>query len=170
MPPTFKTRLRAPGPVEVPRDVLEAIARPTLHHRTEAFAEIFARVRAGLADVADVPGQDVLVLTGSGTTAFEAGLLAAVPAGAGVLGLANGKFGERWIAMARRFGYDTRALRAPWGKALDPAAVADALRAAPDVAAVTVVHSETSSGALNSAAAVANSGSMCNGTRSPESR
>lgn len=150
-----KVRLFAPGPVPVDPEVLAALARPVVHHRTAAFREVFLRVREALADLAEVPGDDVLLVSGSGTSAFEATLLAAVPRGGSVLALTGGKFGERWAAMARTFGFAVRELDAPWGRAFDPDAVAAAVRAGPPPDAVTVVHSETSTGVLHDVAAIA---------------
>jgi len=144
-----KSRLLAPGPVEVPPAVLEAMARPVVHHRSGAFKELFTGVRARLAEVAMVPGEEVLVVTGSGTAGFEAALLASVPAGGTVLSLQAGKFGERWAGMSRRFGFRVRVVEEAWGRAIDPERVRDALRAEPGVAAVTTTHSETSTGALH---------------------
>ncbi len=144
-----KPRLLAPGPVEVPPAVLEAMARPVVHHRSGPFKELFAGVRSRLAEVAMVPGEEVLVVTGSGTAGFEAALLASVPAGGSVLSLQAGKFGERWASMGRRFGFRVIVLEEAWGRALDPERVRDALRAEPRVAAVTTTHSETSTGVLH---------------------
>ncbi len=145
----IKTRLLAPGPVEVPPAVLEAIARPVVHHRSGPFKELFARVRTRLAEVAMVPGEEMLMVTGSGTAGFEAALLAAVPAGGTVLSLHAGKFGERWADMARRFGFRVVVVEQAWGRAIDVERVRDALRADPQVAAVTTTHSETSTGVLH---------------------
>lgn len=155
MAPWLKQRLLAPGPVSVPPAVLEAMARPVVHHRSGAFRELFMGVRGKLAEVAMVPGEDVLLVTGSGTAAFEAALLSCVPAGGTVLSLHAGKFGERWAAMARRFGLEVVELARPWGTAVEPERVRDALRAAPRVAAVMTTHSETSTGVLHDVAAIA---------------
>jgi aspartate aminotransferase-like enzyme len=153
--PAPKPRLFAPGPVPVAPEVLAALAQPVVHHRTAAFRATFLRVRAALAELAEVPGDDVLLVSGSGTSAFEGALLASVPRGGAVLALTGGKFGERWADLARRFGYAVRELDAPWGRAHDPQAVVDALRAGPVPDAVTVVHSETSTGVLHDVAAIA---------------
>jgi aspartate aminotransferase-like enzyme len=144
-----KQRLFAPGPVSVPPEVLAALARPVVHHRTAAFRDTFMRVRRALADLADVAGEDVMVLSGSGTTAFEAALLAAVPAGGRVTALTGGKFGARWADMARTFGFDVQVLEVPWGRSFEPDVVAEALRGAPTPDAVLMVHSETSTGVLH---------------------
>ena len=57
--------------------------------------------------------------------------------------------------MSRRFGFRVRVLEAAWGRAIDPQQVRDALRAEPDVAAVTTTHSETSTGVLHDVEAIA---------------
>jgi len=144
-----KTRLAAPGPVEVPPQVLEAIARPPLHHRTPEFARLLGEARRLLSELACVPGDDVAILSGSGTSAFEAAFLAAVPAGAPVLAVRAGKFGERWASLARRHGHEVVEVVARWGESPTDAQVTGAVRARPDVAAATLVHSETSTGVLH---------------------
>ena len=151
----FKPRLYAPGPVEVPPQVLEAVSRPVVHHRTPEFRELFLRTRAKLAEVACVPGDDVLILTASGTAGFEAGLLACVPRGAKVAGINAGKFGERWVKLARHYGFEVAELTLPWGQAADPEAVRAFLQANPDVKAVMTAHSETSTGVLHDVQAIA---------------
>ncbi|MDQ2670988.1 MAG: aminotransferase class V-fold PLP-dependent enzyme, partial [Gemmatimonadota bacterium] len=65
-----------------------------------------------------------------------------------VLALVNGAFAERFAHIARACGREVETLECPWGEAHDPAAVAAALQAG-RFDAVTVVHSETSTGALN---------------------
>lgn len=150
-----RERLFAPGPVEVPSPVLEAMSRPVVHHRTARFRSLFTEVRSKLAEVTCVPGEDVLVLTGSGTSAFEAGLLACVPRGAKVVSIGGGKFGERWAELSRTYGFEVVDLAVDWGRAIDPEQVAQVLREHSDAAAVTTTHSETSTGVLHDIEAVA---------------
>lgn len=151
----FRPRLLSPGPVEVPPAVLEAMARPVPHHRSSAFAETLVRARGRLAEAFRTPDDDVLVLAGSGTAGFEAALVSSVPAGSALLALQAGKFGERWGDMAQSLGYRVLRLSAAAGSDFDMQALASRLRAIPDLAAVTLVHSETSTGALHDVAAVA---------------
>jgi aspartate aminotransferase-like enzyme len=148
-------RLLAPGPVAVPPAVLEVLARPAVHHRTREFRDVFIRARARLAELLLVPGDDVMLVAGSGTSAFEAALLAAVPAGSTVVVARAGKFGERWAQLARAFALDVRDVAAPWGEVVEPDEVARALRDRPQAAALLVTHSETSTGALLDLEAVA---------------
>ena len=150
----FKPRLYAPGPVEVPPQVLEATARPTIHHRTEAFKQIFKRTLEKLAELTQVPGEDVLILAGSGTAAFESGLLACVPKSAKVIGINAGKFGERWVKLATHYGYNVVEMKLPWGTVASPEVVRELLEYHPDTYAVMTTHSETSTGALHDIKAI----------------
>lgn len=63
------------------------------------------------------------------------------------LSLVGGAFGERFAAIGRACGKDVVTLSVPLGKTVEPDMLCDALEAS-DVDAVTVVHSETSTGAL----------------------
>ena len=152
---TVKPRLYAPGPVEVPPEVLAALARPVLHHRSREFRDLLSRVRESLADVFRVQGDDVIVVTGSGSAAFEAALLATVPAGGDVLCLHSGRFGVRWAELARHYRFAVTEFAAEAGAEYDLEALDRALRGHSSLAAVTVVHSETSTGGLHDVAAVA---------------
>lgn len=151
----FVPRLFAPGPVEVPPAVLEALGRPVIHHRSPEFKRLLLDVRRRLAEVFMVPGDDVLVLTGSGSAAFEAALLASVPAGGEVLSLVSGRFGERWSQLARRYGFAVTELKTAPGTEFDFEALARTVVGRSRLAAVSLVHSETSTGMLHDVAALA---------------
>ena len=135
---TVKPRLYAPGPVEVPPEVLAALARPVLHHRSREFRDLLSRVRESLADVFRVQGDDVIVVTGSGSAAFEAALLATVPAGGDVLCLHSGRFGVRWAELARHYRFAVTEFAAEAGAEYDLEALDRALRGHSSLAAVTV--------------------------------
>ena len=151
----YRQRLLAPGPVGVPPQVLEALARPVIHHRSPEFKRLLLQVREQLSAVFRVGGEDVVLLTGSGTAAFEAAMLACVPAGGEVLSLVSGRFGERWSQLARRYGFAVSELRTAPGTEFDLEQLTEAIARLPRLAAVTVVHSETSTGMLHDVARIA---------------
>jgi aspartate aminotransferase-like enzyme len=151
----FKQRLFAPGPVSVPTAVREAMARPLIHHRTPEFKRVFSGVRAKLAQVACVPYGNITIITGSGTAAFEAGLLAAVPRGNKVLGMGGGKFAERWLELARTYGYNVHDIPVAWGQTLLGDDLAAYVEQHKNASAITLVHSETSTGTLHDIAKLA---------------
>src|SRR5213594_2865690 len=65
-----KRYLLAPGPTQVPPEVLLAMARPILHHRAPEFATLFAQVREDLKWLFQTRN-DVLTLVSTGTGAME---------------------------------------------------------------------------------------------------
>jgi len=133
----------------VPPQVLEAMARPVIHHRTQAFTDLFIEAREKLAELACVKGEDVLILAGSGTSAFEAGFLASVPKASKVININAGKFGERWGKLARTYGHEVIELKLEWGEVAEAEALRALLSEHKDCSAVMTTHSETSTGALH---------------------
>ncbi|HHO56196.1 MAG TPA: alanine--glyoxylate aminotransferase family protein [Trueperaceae bacterium] len=123
------------------------MSEPVMHHRTAEFKGIFARAQAKLAQVFFV--DEVIILSASGSAAFEAGMLAAVPAKAKVLAINAGKFGERWLLLAQKYGYEVIEIKIPWGKTVDFKVLEDTLKSEPDIKAVMTTHSETSTGVLH---------------------
>jgi len=138
----IKTRLFTPGPTDVPPEVLVEMARPIFHHRTDRFKEMLGEVHDGVRKVLGTSG-DILTLTGSGTSGMEAAIACAVARDKKVLIANGGKFGERWVKVAKRYHLDVDEVELAWGTALQPATVKDKL-ATGDYGAVIVVHSETS--------------------------
>jgi aspartate aminotransferase-like enzyme len=136
-----------PGPTEVRPEILQAMVRPMIPHRGAEFETMFARIQAGLGLVFKT-ARPPLVSSSSATGLMEMAVRCAPPGA--VLALVNGAFSERFAEIARACGRDVVACDAAWGAGFDPGEVARAL-AARRFAAVTVVHSETSTGVLTDA-------------------
>lgn len=134
-----------PGPTEVRREVLEAMARPMIPHRGKEFESMFGRIQAALGLIFGT-SRTVFVSTSSATGLMEAGIRCA-PAGR-VLSVVNGAFSARFAAIAKGCGRETDVIEVPWGEPADPDRIAGQLEAT-RYAAMTIVHSETSTGALS---------------------
>ncbi|MGH7255139.1 MAG: pyridoxal-phosphate-dependent aminotransferase family protein [Nitrospirales bacterium] len=150
----LKRYLLAPGPTPVPPEVLLAMARPIIHHRAPEFAELFGQVRADLKWLYQTR-QDVLILASSGTGGMEGAVSNFLNIGDKALVVNGGKFGERWGKIAKTFGAQVTELKVEWGRAVDPQAVADALKKDPSIKAVYVQASETSTGVAHDVKALA---------------
>ncbi len=137
-----------PGPVAIPEQAREVLGRPIMHHRTEAFAEVFARVAEGLKWVFQTQNT-VLTLTSSGTGAFEAAMLNFTRRGQKMISIGGGKFGERWGDMGKALGLEVITMPVEWGRCASPEVLATLLEEHPDTAFVSVSHSETSTGVLH---------------------
>ena len=151
-----KLTLMIPGPTPVPETVLKAMGRHPIGHRSGEFQAIVRRTTEQLKWLHQT-SSDVLVITGSGTAAMEAGIINTLSRGDRVLCGDNGKFGERWVKVARAYGLDVEVIKAEWGQPLDPEAFRAALEAdtAKTIKAVILTHSETSTGVINDLESIA---------------
>jgi len=145
--------LRIPGPTPCPEEVLQAMTKQMINHRGEEYGQIQADVTAKLKQLFQT-GNDLLLLTGSGTGGLEATVVNMLSPGDTVLSVSIGVFGERLADIARQFGAEVIPLQFEWGKAADPDAVRQALRSEPKIKAVLVTHNETSTGVTNDLAAI----------------
>ncbi|MFN9637425.1 MAG: pyridoxal-phosphate-dependent aminotransferase family protein [Synechococcaceae cyanobacterium] len=145
-----KLTLMIPGPTPVPETVLQAMARHPIGHRSADFQAIVHRTTEQLQWLHQT-SNDVLVITGSGTAAMEAGIINTLSRGDRVLCGDNGKFGERWVKVAQAYGLEVEVIKAEWGQPLDPEAFRAALEADGEkrIRAVILTHSETSTGVIN---------------------
>jgi len=145
-----KLTLMIPGPTPVPETVLQALGRHPIGHRSADFQKIVKRTTEQLQWLHQTK-HEVLVITGSGTAAMEAGIVNTLSRGDRVICGDNGKFGERWVKVAKAYGLDVQVIKAPWGQPLDPEAFREALEAdtAKAIQAVILTHSETSTGVIN---------------------
>jgi aspartate aminotransferase-like enzyme len=149
-----KYQLMAPGPTPVPSEVLLAMAQPIIHHRTPEYEALFVEVRDGLKRLVQT-SQEVIPLACSGTGAMEAALVNTLSAGDTAIVVSAGKFGERWLELARAYGVEVVELKAPYGETVPAERVAEALRAHPTAKVVLTQHSETSTGVLHDVRAYA---------------
>ena len=140
-----KRYLLAPGPTPVAPEVLLAMARPVLHHRSAEFAEILGRVRENLQWLFQTR-LDVMILSSTGTGAMEAAVANFLSPGNKALVINGGKFGERWLKICQAFGVQVDEIKVEWGRAVDPQTVADYLKRDPSIKAVFVQASESSTG------------------------
>ena len=140
-----KQRLLTPGPTPLLPSALHAMMGSDIHHRTEDFRNLYKQV---LSDLKELLGtsNDVLVLVASGTGGLEAATQNFFSPGDEVLVCAAGKFGERWVELMKAWGLKATVLTAPYGDAVQPETVEQALADNSNLRGVFVQASETSTG------------------------
>ena len=121
-----KLRLLTPGPTPLYPPAVRAMAGADIHHRTADFRELYKRVLANLKHFMGT-ANDVVLFAASGTGAMEAAVSNLFSSGDKVLVATAGKFGERWVQITKAFGLDVTVLETPYGGAVSPRRVADAL-------------------------------------------
>lgn len=138
-----KTRLFTPGPTPLFATAQLDLARDIMHHRTDEFRQLMMSVREGLKSLFQT-NSEVLVLASSGTGAMEAAVTNLLSPGDQVIVINGGKFGERWLEIARAFGLEVREIPVTWGCAVDPEKVRAVLNERSDTKAILMQDCESS--------------------------
>jgi len=139
-----------PGPTPVPERVLQALGSHPIGHRSQEFQDLVHSTTQKLKWLHQTKN-DVITITGSGSAAMEAGIINTLSRGDKVICGENGKFGQRWVKVARAFGLDVIEINAKWGEPLDPESIKEVLEndKEKEIKAVILTHSETSTGVIN---------------------
>src|SRR4051812_36176192 len=127
------------------------MTRPTIFHRGREFESMFAVIQAGLAEIF-LTARPVYVMPASGTGAMEAAVRNVAPGK--ILSLVNGSFSERFADIAESCGHVVTRLSVNPGETFDLDRLDDSLRGA-GYAALTIAHSETSTGVVSDVRSIA---------------
>lgn len=134
-----------PGPTEVEPEILRAQVGGIIGHRSEEARRLVGQVDEGLRPLFGTD-RPVMIGTMSATGFMEAAVRCGIRRR--VLCIVNGAFSGRFAEICRECGRDCVVIEVPWGGVVD-LAVVDAHLAEGGFDAVTVAHSETSTGALH---------------------
>ncbi|MEE8167460.1 MAG: alanine--glyoxylate aminotransferase family protein [Candidatus Hydrothermarchaeales archaeon] len=149
----MQKKLLIPGPVELSKEVLQAMAEPVIGHRTPDFQEILEECWGNLKDIFKTKN-DVVLITGSGTAAMDAAIASTIGEGDEVVCITGGKFAERFAEIVKGYGGKARLVDVEWGSAADPKEVEKVVEES-NAKAITLTHNETSTGVLHNAKAIA---------------
>ncbi len=140
-----KSRLLTPGPTPLLPAAVHAMAAADRHHRTSEFRSVYSGV---IEDLHYFMGtrNGIGLFASSGSGAMEAAVSNLFSPGDEVVVCVAGKFGERWVQIAERYGLDSVILRRPYGESVAPDDVRTALSVHPDVQGVLVQSTESSTG------------------------
>jgi len=134
-----------PGPTEVRDEIMAAMIQPMIPHRGAQFEQLFERLQQGLRPIFKTE-RPVYISSSSATGMMEAAIRAAPPGR--ILCLVNGAFSERFALIASMCGREVDRYEVAWGQVHLIPQLEERLSMRKYVA-ITVVHSETSTGALN---------------------
>jgi len=149
IPSAFKPPFRllmGPGPSNVAPSVLQAMSAPVLGHLDPAFVKMMEEIKAMLREVFQTQNEMTFPVSGTGSAGMEFCFVNLIEPGDEVIIGVNGVFGTRMVDVAERCGARVVKVEAPWGRIIEPAQIAEALKKSrPKL--VAVVHAETSTGA-----------------------
>ncbi len=138
-------KLYIPGPVEVSRDVMEAMCAPMIGHRMKEYAVLHQRVTRGLKSLLNTT-DPVFLSTSSAFGVMEGSVRNLVQKRCANFG--NGAFSTKWHDVTLRCGLEADLYSAEWGQPITPEMVDKAL-ATGRYDAITLVHNETSTGVMS---------------------
>ncbi len=148
--------LHSPGPTPVPDEVLHAMSRQPMDMGDPRVDAVIAACEQGLKRLLRTEASDVYFYAANGHGVWEAAVQNLIPPGGAALVPGTGHFSESWAVETEALG--RRVVRTPWheGLPIDPLAVTQALREdrRHEIAAVFVVHTDTSSGITSDLAAL----------------
>ncbi|GAB0173759.1 pyridoxal-phosphate-dependent aminotransferase family protein [Helicobacter trogontum] len=134
--------LFTPGPTPTPEFIRQAMAEPTLHHRTAEFEAIFAETRKHLNTMLGM--SETLMFASSGTGAMEACI--ATFSSHKILSVNSGKFGERFGDIGRAIGREVVEIINEWDTPVSVESIEQALTKHKDIECVCLQICESAGG------------------------
>lgn len=136
------------GPVDAYPAVLRGLSRPVWYDYDPAFQAFYEAV-VDKATRAMRLSNKAVILHGEPVLGLEAAAASLIAAGDVVLNLASGVYGKGFGYWAKRYCRELVEVEVAYNQAIDPAAVAAAFDARPDIKVVSVCHHDTPSGTIN---------------------
>ena len=140
--------LLKPGPVAVPREVLEAGAAPMTHHTAPSFQALFKPMLKNLRPFFGNDGP-ILIQNSSGRGAMEASLTNLFSPGDAVAVMVNGRFGLRFAGIAKDLGLVVHPVSPEWGYTASEDEIVATLTRNPGIKGLIGSMCETGTGVLN---------------------
>ena len=143
--------LMGPGPSDVSQRVLSALARPTIGHLDPDFVGMMDEVKQLLQYAFQTSNSNTMAISAPGSAGMEACFVNLITPEDTVVVCRNGVFGARMMENVTRIGAKLVIVDSPWGRAVEPQLLEDALKDNPQANFVAFVHAETSTGARSDA-------------------
>lgn len=132
------------GPVEVRKEVLEAMTKPMMTHRGKDYEQLQAGVVEKLHKTLDTD-MNIMMSPSSASGLLEACVRCGV--NSNMVGISNGSFGNRWQSIGTENGRNVKKINVEWGKAVRAEHLAGQIDDSTE--AVTMIANESSTGVLN---------------------
>ena len=143
-----------PGPSNPDPRVTQALSAPLVGHLDPYFLDLMDSTMEALRKVFRTDNAHTIPMSGTGSSALETIVLNLIEPDDDVVVGIIGYFGQRLAEMALRAGANVRVVEAPIGEIVDPERFDTELRSKP-AKLVAFVHAETSTGACQPVAEVA---------------
>ncbi|SDM86829.1 alanine--glyoxylate aminotransferase family protein [Bacillus sp. OK048] len=140
--------LRHPGPTPIPKKVQLAMNQDMISHRTEEFVRLYQETTNRVKPIFGTK-QDILLLPSGGTAALEAAAVNTVSPGEEVVVITVGAFGNYFVSICEKYGFNVHKLEKNWGEACTEEDLIEFLKPLSNIKAVFATYNETSTGIIN---------------------
>lgn len=140
--------LRHPGPTPIPKKVQLAMNQDMISHRSEEFVRLYQETTNRVKPIFGTK-QDILLLPSGGTAALEAAAVNTVSPGEDVVVITVGAFGNYFVSICEKYGFQVHKLEKEWGDACTEEDLTEFLKPLSNIKAVFATYNETSTGILN---------------------
>jgi 2-aminoethylphosphonate-pyruvate transaminase len=149
--PITRKLLFNPGPATTSDTVKMAQVVPDICPREKEFGQLLNSMRNDLVRIinGNVKVYTSILFGGSGTSAMEAVLASFVPPDKSILIIVNGAYGERMCQIAETYSIPYYAVKYEFGFPINFEDVEVVLNQHDDIACISMVHHETTTGILN---------------------
>lgn len=144
--------LMGPGPSNTDKQVLEAMATPTIGHLDPRFQQMMEEIKDLLRYAFQTQNNMTFPLSAPASLAMESGIANVLECGDKAIICQNGVFGGRMADIVKRCGGELVLVEYEWGTPVTPDKLQQAIDAHPDAKLVGFVHAETSTGVESPAA------------------
>ncbi|MDD3378897.1 MAG: aminotransferase class V-fold PLP-dependent enzyme [Candidatus Methanomethylophilaceae archaeon] len=138
------------GPVNVEPEVLQAMTKPMITHRSKEYKALHGAIIEKMKKALNTD-QDIFMVGGSASIFLEGAIRNGVQSKS--LGITNGSFGLRSIEIGELNGKVVDKIQVPWGTAMKPEHIAG--KVGKDVEMVHWVSNESSTGVFSNSTALA---------------
>jgi aspartate aminotransferase-like enzyme len=147
------------GPTEVPKQVLDAMARPILNPDLDE--EFFSLYDSLCFKIKGVVGtrSNLFIMAGEGMVALDSAIANLVEKNDHVLTISSGVFGDGFETFVRNYGGKSVPVKSEYDEVVDPSAIERRLEKDSKISVATFVHCETPSGTI---APLEEVGKICN--------
>jgi len=135
-----------PGPIQLPKDVLNHIKNQPYFHRSSEFKEIFSSV---IEKMEKIVGEEVLILPGTGTFSIDTMVYNYVNPNEDVILIDIGEFSRRLGESLISRNVKLHIIKSEIGDVVTPDIIEDYSKKINDLKAIAMVHNETSLGVAN---------------------
>lgn len=139
-----------PGPATTTDTVKKSMIIPDICPREKEFCSIMQEVRKDLINVVHGDNNYTSILfAGSGTAVMDACINSVVPENKKIAIINNGAYGARMVQIAQAYTIDYVEIKVEWNKKPDSNEIENILKSDKDIACLSMVHHETTTGILN---------------------